>query len=83
MFMVQFTSAEGKPGQYVTESLDEAVSFVERLRNQEGITDTRLFRLTEIPLEVKAYYKVEVGQGPEDNGEVTETAVEKAASTES
>lgn len=61
MFMVMFTSAEGNPAQHAAETLDEAVSFVERLRNTEGVTDMRLYRMTEIPLEVKAYYKVEVG----------------------
>jgi hypothetical protein len=61
MFMVMFTSAEGKPSQHPAETLDEAVAFVERLRNSESVTDTRLYKMTEVPLEVKAYYKVEIG----------------------
>ncbi|HVF73413.1 MAG TPA: hypothetical protein VM938_00085 [Acidimicrobiales bacterium] len=58
--MVVFRSADGKPGYHQAESLDEAVRFVEHLRNQEGVTDTRLFHMQEIPLEVRTYYRVEV-----------------------
>jgi hypothetical protein len=58
--MVIFRSAEGKPGYHQAETLDDAVRFVERLRNQEGVTDTRVFRMQEVPLEVRTYYKVEV-----------------------
>ncbi|HET7490133.1 MAG TPA: hypothetical protein VFJ85_19575 [Acidimicrobiales bacterium] len=59
-FMVNFRSAEGKPGYHPTETLDEAVRFVEHLRNQEHVTDARVWRLQEVPLEVKTYYKVVV-----------------------
>lgn len=59
-FLVSFRSAEGKPGYHPTESLEEAVRFVEHLRNQEHVVDARVWRLHEVPLEVKTYYKVEV-----------------------
>lgn len=59
-FLVNFRSAEGKPGYHPTESLEEAVRFVEHLRNQEHVMDARVWRLHEVPLEVKTYYKVEV-----------------------
>lgn len=62
-FMVNFRSAEGKPGYHPTETLDEAVRFVEHLRNQEHVTDARVWRLHEVPLEVKTYYKVVVPSG--------------------
>ena len=58
--MVIFRSTEGKPGYHQADTLEDAVRFVERLRNQEGITDTRVFRMQEVPLEVKTYFKVEV-----------------------
>lgn len=60
MHMVVFTTAEGRPGYYQSESLEEAVRFVERVTNSEGVSDARLYRMTEIPLEVKAVYRVEV-----------------------
>ena len=59
-FMVNFRSAEGKPGYHPTDSLEEAVRFVEHLRNQEQVSDARVWRLQEVPLEVKTYYKVVV-----------------------
>ena len=62
-FMVNFRSAEGKPGYHQTDSLEEAVRFVEHLRNQEEVSDARVWRLQEVPLEVKTYYKVVVPAG--------------------
>lgn len=62
-FMVNFRSAEGKPGYHPTDSLEEAVRFVEHLRNQEQVSDARVWRLQEVPLEVKTYYKVVVPAG--------------------
>jgi hypothetical protein len=58
--MVIFRNAEGKPGYHQAESLDDAVRFVEHLRNTEQVTDARLFRMEEVPIEIKTYYKVEV-----------------------
>ena len=58
--MVIFRSAEGKPGYHQAESLDEAVRFVEHLRNTEGVSETRIFRMQEVPIEFKTYYRVEV-----------------------
>jgi hypothetical protein len=40
-------------------ALDEATTSVERLRN-EGNSSAHIYRLEEIPFEVKAYYRVEV-----------------------
>jgi len=62
-FMVNFRSAEGKPGYHPTDTLEEAVRFVEHLRNQEQVADARVWRLQEVPLEVKTYYKVVVPTG--------------------
>ena len=59
-FLVNFRSAEGKQGYHPADSLEEAVRFVEHLRNQERVVDARVWRLQEVPLEVKTYYKVEV-----------------------
>lgn len=41
-------------------SLDEAVRYVESLRNGEGIADSTVFALTEVPLRFQTYYRVEV-----------------------
>ena len=64
--MVIFRSADGKPGYHQAESLDDAIRFVEHLRNNEQVSEARIFRLAEVPIEVKTYYKVEVSGAPED-----------------
>src|SRR5688500_430218 len=58
--MVIFRTAEGKPGYHQSENLDEAVRFVEHLRNQENVPDARIFRMQEVPIEFKTYVRVEV-----------------------
>lgn len=58
--LVRFTSAEGRDGYHTAASLDDALKFVERLRNNEEVDRVRLFRLQEVPIEFKAYYKVEL-----------------------
>src|SRR5207237_8333962 len=88
--MVIFRSPEGKPGYHQAEGLDEAMRLAEMLRNQEQVTDARIFRMDEVPIEFKTYYRVEVaaagsgdtasaaGSGDTasaaGSGEVTETA---------
>jgi hypothetical protein len=78
--MVVFRSNEGKPGYHHAEGLDEAVRFVEHLRNQEQVTEARIFRLQEVPIEFKTYYRVEVaagGPGEERNGDGVEEQVDE------
>ena len=45
--------------------LEEAVRFVEHLRNVEGVSEVSLHALTEVPLAFRAYYRVEVPGGAE------------------
>jgi hypothetical protein len=77
MHMVMFTGPEGKPATHQTTSLDEAVKFIEHIRNNEGVSDARLYHMTEIPMEVKAYYKVELAAPAEPvRGSVLKTSEE-------
>jgi hypothetical protein len=49
-------------------SLEAAVSLVERLRNDEGVSDVRVYK--QVPIEFKTYYKVTVvGSDAGANGE--------------
>lgn len=48
--------ASGEPRVDEVGSLDEALRQVERLRNEDGVSDVRVLR--EVPIEVKTYYKV-------------------------
>ena len=81
MFMVIFRSGEGKPGYHQVDTVEDAVRFVERLRNQEQVSDARVFRMSEVPLEFKTYIKVEVADSaaedasaPGENGAVADEA---------
>lgn len=60
MHIVVFTSPEGRPGYHQTESLEEAVKFIEHVCNSEGVSDAKVYRMSEVPIEVKAVYRVEV-----------------------
>jgi hypothetical protein len=60
--MVIFQSSEGTPGYHQTESLDDAVRFVEGLRNDQNVDQARIFRMEEIPFEFQSYYRVELGK---------------------
>lgn len=63
--MVIFRSPEGKPGYHQSDGLDEAMRFAEMLRNQEQVTDARIFRMDEVPIEFKTYYRVEMASATE------------------
>jgi hypothetical protein len=59
--MVIYRTADGQPGYHQTEELDDAVQYVEHLRNSDGVDQARIFRMEEVVFDFKPYYKVEVG----------------------
>lgn len=62
--------------------LEDAVRFVEHLRNVEGVSEVSLNALTEVPLAFRAYYRVEVPGGDEPvAADTAEVAVEVPAPT--
>src|SRR4029077_2532429 len=58
--MVIFRRPEGKPGYHQAENVDDAVRFVEMLRNQEQVNDVHIFRMEEVPFEFRTVYKVDI-----------------------
>ena len=58
--IVVFKTGEGKSGYHQVEALEDAVRFVEHLRNNESVEEARVYRLTEVPLEVRPYFRVQV-----------------------
>jgi hypothetical protein len=58
--MVIFRRPEGKPGYHQAENVEDAIRFVEMLRNQENVSDSRIFRMEEVPIEIRTVYKVEI-----------------------
>jgi hypothetical protein len=60
-FMVIFSKSDGTSCYEQSDAIDEAALFVERLRNQDGIQEIRIFRMEEISFAFRPYYKVELG----------------------
>jgi hypothetical protein len=58
--VVFFPAHDGSPAFRRVASLEDAVRFVEHLRNTEGVDQVSVHSLTEVPVEFKAYYRVEV-----------------------
>jgi hypothetical protein len=58
--VVFFTGADGAALFRRMPTLEEAVRFVEHLRNVEGVEDSRVYSMTEIPLQFKTVYRVEI-----------------------
>lgn len=58
--VVFFPGPDGSPSFRRFTSLDEAVRFVEHLRNVEGVAEVSLHALTPVPVSFRAYYRVEV-----------------------
>jgi hypothetical protein len=58
--MVIFQTPDGNPGYNQFESLEEAVRFVEKLRNEQGVETARMFALEEVKFEFKSYFRVEL-----------------------
>ena len=76
--LVRFTTTEGRDAQHVAPSLEDALRFVERLRNTEEASVVRVFRLQEVPIAFKAYYKVELRPAADDSVEVPTPAEGRA-----
>ncbi|HUR15213.1 MAG TPA: hypothetical protein VM097_12050 [Mycobacteriales bacterium] len=79
--VVFFPAHDGSPAFRRLASLEDAVRFVEHLRNTEGVDRVSVHALTEVPLAFKAYYKVEMTAGPEAVGvsEATQEALQADA----
>src|SRR5688572_16191741 len=60
-FMVIYSTSDGTSCHEQADAIDEAALFVERLRNQDGIEEVRLYRMDEISFAFRPYYKVELG----------------------
>jgi hypothetical protein len=58
--VVFFPGADAAPSFQRFASLEEAVRFVEHLRNAEDVSEVSVHGLTPVPVAFRAYYKVEV-----------------------
>jgi len=72
--VVFFPAHDGTPAFRRLASLEEAVRLVEHLRNAEGVDHVSVHALTEVPLEFKAYYRVEMPGGVQESVPVAPVA---------
>lgn len=57
---VHYRAADGDPRFEQAGSLEQALAQVERLRNEEGVSDVRVYR--EVPIAFRTYYKATVAE---------------------
>jgi hypothetical protein len=62
--VVFYTGPDGSQAHRRLPSQEDAVRFVEHLRNEDGVADVSVFELTEVELSFRPYYRVEVGRTP-------------------
>ena len=63
--VVFFPAHDGSPAFRRLTSLEDAVRFVEHLRNNEGVDQFSVHSLTEVPLSFKQYFRVELPSAAE------------------
>src|SRR5437763_13006998 len=73
--VVFFPGHDGAPSFRRLSSLEDAVRFVEHLRNVEGVSEVSVHSLAPVPLSFRPYYRVEVPAG-EPVAEVPAATVE-------
>ena len=61
--IVVFEGADRGPAFHRCEDLADAVSFVEKLRNERGVDNVQIFRTEEVRFDFKPYYRVELNAG--------------------
>ena len=61
--VVFFPGPDGAPSFRRLSSLEDAVRYVEHLRNMEGVSEVSVHSLMPVPLSFRPYYKVEVPAG--------------------
>jgi hypothetical protein len=59
--IVVFEGSDRVPGYHRCEELADAVSFVEKLRNDRGVDKVNIYRTEEVRFDFKPYYRVELG----------------------
>src|SRR3954453_6445768 len=58
--MVSYRDSEGKQSYHETEELNDAIAYVEHLRNDEAVDHARIFHMDEVSFEFRPYFRVEV-----------------------
>ena len=81
--LVIYRGADGSPGYHQTDEVHDAVSFVERLRNEQGVEGAQIYRMEQVNFEYRPYFRVELTGGDASLGAVpTHAAVGSATSSQ-
>jgi len=72
--VVFFPAPDGTPAFRRFAGLEDAVRFVEHLRNVENVSSASVYSLTEVPLSFKAWYRVELPGEPAGSSAPAEAA---------
>ncbi len=61
--LIRYRDAKGGDAVHEAEGLADAIAYVERLRNEDGIEGARIYRVEEVEVafEFKPYFRVEIG----------------------
>ena len=83
--MVIYSGPDGQPGYHEADEIGQAITYVERLRNNEGVEQARIFRMEEVGFEFRPYYKVEIPEAASttstsENGTKEISAIQRKAS---
>ena len=77
--MVIYLSADGKAGYQQVDDLGAAVAFVERIRNTQGIENSRIYRMEQVNYRFEPYYQVRLETGELLGGPYAATSSETSA----
>lgn len=69
--MVIYRGNDGKPAYYEVEDIHDAVSFVEQLRNEQGIEHATIHRMEQVTFQYRPYFRVELKTGANELGSGT------------
>jgi hypothetical protein len=79
--MVSYHGADGKQCYHQTDELNDAISFVERLRNDQAVDKARIFKLEELSFEFRPYFRVELATEPPPPAPVVTAGTEAPAAS--
>ena len=58
--MVSYRDSEGKQSYHETAELNDAIAYVEHLRNDEAVEHARIYKMDELNFEYRPYFRVEI-----------------------
>lgn len=61
--MVIYRGSDGSPGYHQADEVHDAVAFVEKLRNDSGVEEARIYRMEQVNFEYRPYFRVELTTG--------------------